>query len=148
MACIVYCEDGRRSAAAAFILAGMGFEAEVLSGGLVSVDAAALLAARRSPGRSRAPATAQAPVVAGDGSREDELTRLRRQLALLEAENVRLRAALGPQGQNMKATGASTAAGDAESSPANTGREQQPGIASSRTLVQAPTRIPLPTNRS
>ena len=147
-ACIACCEDGSRSAAAAFILAGMGFEAEVLSGGLDSVDAAALLAVRRSPSRGPAPASAPALAVAGDTPREDELTRLRRQLALLEAENVRLRAALGTHRQNMTAAGAPTAAGVPESSPESGTEGRQPGIASSRTLVQAPTRIPLPSNRS
>lgn len=139
LTCIVCCEDGSRAAAGAFILASLGFRAQILLGGLHDIDATRL--AKPAEGASRAasqhPSGPQAAVLSarGDGA---EIARLRARINELETENARLRAA---------AVGADTV--QAKKSPLE---DTRVGIAGSRTLMQSsvgvPPPLPPPTDRN
>lgn len=139
LTCIVCCEDGSRAAAGAFILASLGFRAQILLGGLHDIDATRL--AKPAEGASRAtsqhPSGPQAAVLSarGDGA---EIARLRARINELETENARLRAA---------AVGTDTV--QAKKSPLE---DTRVGIAGSRTLMQSsvgvPPPLPPPTDRN
>jgi CRP-like cAMP-binding protein len=119
---IVCCEDGSRAAAGAFILASLGFRAQILLGGVRDVHTAMLAKPAGISGRSGAQDSsglnAAAPSGRSDGA---EIARLRARINELETENARLRAAATEKGQVRN------------NPPADT----RVGIGASRTLTQS-----------
>ena len=130
--CIVSCEDGSRAAAGAFILASLGFRAQVLAGGLRYIDATRLAAPPEATSRAVPPSLSGVPaaVFAGGGD-GGEIARLRARIRELETENARLRAA-----------GVGAESVQSRTSPRT--EDTHIGIAASKTIVQSSVSVPKP----